>query len=556
MDSYCNKKVVYFGIDALEDCLTTLCERGYEIVSIFTMEDDEYDKTKKIQTYANSHHIPLHLEPVTSAMVSDFEQEGIEMFLVAGYPWKIPVSDSIRQINIHPAYLPVGRGSWPMPTAILRGLNSGVTLHKISPKFDEGDILLREEILVTGQDNLETLTDKIKVLSVKLLKQYLDNPEEIWNKAVVQTQGEYWKEAQDEERTFSSESAKGVVERILRAFYGYGSLCNYKGIPIEIIRGKVISDKKLLEKTAKKEAIREDYLIIPISDGYVISKEWRLAFRSINLEDKELVENIRRKYQPELSDYTFALLYCWQEEMNLTIYLEKDFYAIRSTDSFFFPVGSKERTCRFIDGLLDLGIYPKFQFCDEKMLQFLTENYMGKFHYRLAEDDCDYEVSNQIINELKGSVFAKRRNAYSHYKNGNLCPHIEVISEENMYLVKQVSEMFQGADRLSEKRAIADFKALDMIGIIVKEGDIPIGFSLCSVKDEQTMQGHFMKCISGERGSKFFVMKACIDTFSDRFIYTNMEDDMGQEGLRKYKSSFAPRLILSYTIEFTEEESV
>lgn len=550
---YCNKKVVYFGIDALEDCLKTLCKRGYSVVSIFTMEDDEYDKTERIQIYANSNQIPLQLEPVTSEMVFDFEQDGVEMFLVAGYPWKIPVSDKIRQINIHPAYLPVGRGSWPMPTAILRGVNSGVTLHKLSEKFDEGDILLQEEILVTEQDNLETLTDKIKVLSVKLLNQYLDNPKEIWNKAAAQTQGEYWEEAQDEERTFSGEDDTVFVERILRAFYGYGSLCNYKGIPIEIIRGEVISDQGALEETG---SITDDHLVIPISDGYVICREWRLAFRSIGLKDKEKVENIRRKYQPELSDYTFALLYCWQEEMNLTIYLEEDFYVIRSADSFFFPIGSKERTRRFIDGLLDLGVHLKFQFCDEKMLQFLTENYTGKFQYKLIDGDCDYEVSNQTINELKGSAFAKRRNAYSHYKNGNQAPHVEVISEENMHLVKQVSEIFSGVDSVSEKKAIDDFKALDMIGIIVKEGEIPVGFSLCSLKDERTMQGHFMKCISRERGSKFFVMKSCIDAFSDRFVYTNMEDDMGQEGLRKYKSSFAPRLILSYTIEFTEEESV
>ena len=59
-----------------------------------------------------------------------------------------------------------------------------------------------------------------------------------------------------------------------------------------------------------------------------------------------------------------------------------------------------------------------------------------------------------------------------------------------------------------------------------------------------------MKCISLERGSKFYLMKSCIDVFSDRFDYTNMEDDMGQEGLRIFKSSFNSEIISSYTIIF------
>lgn len=549
MNTCCKKKVVYFGIDVLENCLFTIWKRDCDIVSIFTMENDEYDKTENIQAFAKEHKISLYVTPITTERVSDFEQEGVEMFVVAGYPWKIPVSDKIRQINIHPAYLPVGRGSWPMPVSILQGVNSGVTLHKLSEGFDEGDILLQEEIPVTGQDNLETLTDMIKEVSVRLLNKYLDSPDDIWKHAIPQTDGEYWMEPSDNERTFSVRDNKNRIDRILRAFYGYGALCNYKDILIEIIRGEVVSDKEILDK---KDVIDKE-LIIPISDGYVRCRQWRPAFRMIQLEDKEKVENIRRKYQPELSDYTFALLYCWQEELNLTIHLEEDFYVVHSADYFFFPIGSKERIYKFIDGLLAVGIYPTFRFCDEKMLKLLNEKYQGKFQYKIVDGDCDYVVSNQTINQLKGSVFSKRRNAYSHYKNGVTNPYVEIITEENKHCLKQISEMFSGADRLSEKRAIDHYKELDMIGIIVKEGETPVGFSLCSIKDDQTMQGHFMKCISRERGSKFFVMKACIDAFSDRFTYTNMEDDMGQEGLRKFKSSFEPELVSSYTIEFAED---
>lgn len=42
----------------------------------------------------------------------------------------------VMQVNLHPALLPEGRGPWPMPTAILRGKSSGVTLHKLAEESD------------------------------------------------------------------------------------------------------------------------------------------------------------------------------------------------------------------------------------------------------------------------------------------------------------------------------------------------------------------------------------------------------------------------------------
>lgn len=85
----------------------------------------------------------MYLRQISAGGIDLCEKSGVELILVAGYPWKIPVSQSIKQVNIHPAFLPVGRGSWPMPAAILKGVDLGVTIHKLSDRFDEGDIWLQ-----------------------------------------------------------------------------------------------------------------------------------------------------------------------------------------------------------------------------------------------------------------------------------------------------------------------------------------------------------------------------------------------------------------------------
>lgn len=541
-DMNSKKKVVYFGLDGLCACLELLEEEGYDVACICTMPDDSYDRTIRIQKYAGEHRIPCDTEKITKQKIEYFESIGVTLMIVAGYVWKIPVSKVIRQVNIHPAYLPVGRGSWPMPVAILKGTDSGVTLHKLSERLDEGDILLQERIAIKQNDHLESLMEKIEDTAVRLLEEFLAHEDTYWEKAYPQGKGEYWQEPQDEQRTFKLSDDEEKITRILRAFYGYGSLCNICGIPLEIIKGRVLTENV---PAGKNE------LVIPLSENSCLHcEEWRMAFRKIRPEDKEKMEAIRAKYQPYLSDYTFALLYCWQGEMQLSVLLEDNFYVVCGKDYFFFPIGPEEKIKAFIDGLLMIGICPEFHFCDKKMLEWVEKNYEGRYQALEAWDDSDYVISNRMMKELPGKRFATRRNDYAHYCRQLPEPETEIITKENAWCLKKISELYAGEDKEPERIAIEHFFELGMMGIVVKRGTEYVGFSLCSQKDDKTMQGHFIKCIDPERGSKFYLIKSCSDTFSDRFDYTNMEDDMGEEGLRTFKSSFGGEVELSYTIRF------
>ena len=113
-------KTAYFGMDALADCLEVLLQGGHEVIKIFTTEGDAYDHTEKICAFAREHGIPLQQTCVTKQEIDALQQAGAELTVTAGYPWKIPVTDAFMQVNLHPAYLPEGRGPWPMPVAILR----------------------------------------------------------------------------------------------------------------------------------------------------------------------------------------------------------------------------------------------------------------------------------------------------------------------------------------------------------------------------------------------------------------------------------------------------
>ena len=294
-----NKKIVYFGLDALIGCLHLIISRGFEVVKIFTSPDDDYDKTEAMSAFAETNNIPISYTKPTGDELQALCENGVRLMVVGGYPWKIPVVENMYQVNIHPSLLPIGRGPWPMPVSILRGIDSGVTLHKLTEKIDEGYIILQEIIPADPRDNLVTLTEKIGSVAVSLLDEFLSNADELWKNVKPQTEGEYWSEPEDSERTFELTDHVETIEKILRAFYGYGALTKVYGVPVKIIEGEV-SDHKSAE-----------YLSIKVGEKYLICKRWDYALSPIRLSDRDTLERIREKHEPLLSDYTFSLLYCW-----------------------------------------------------------------------------------------------------------------------------------------------------------------------------------------------------------------------------------------------------
>ena len=532
-----NKKIIYFGLDALICCLRFIKQCDFEVAKIFTFPDDDYDKTEAISAFAKENNISVSYSKPTADELQELCDEGVSLMIVGGYPWKIPVIESMYQVNIHPSLLPNGRGPWPMPTAILRGIDSGVTLHKLTDKIDEGDIILQETIPFDPDDNLVTLTEKIGAVACRLLDVFLSNADELWENAKPQTEGEYWSEPEDSERTFELTERVETIEKILRAFYGYGALTKIYGVPVKIIEGEV-SDHPSAE-----------YLSIKIGEKYLICKRWDYAFSPIRLSDGDTLERIREKHKPLLSDYTFSLLYCWQTKLNLGVYVEDDLFVIRAENEFFFPVGEEKKVIAFIRKLLKLEKNVKFRFCDENMKRLVALHFGDGARYQIAEEDCDYLICNKAMNGLIGKNLSKRRKEYNAFLKKHENIKVERIDQNNINRVDLLSQNNHCEFIEAERIGIRDYFALGLVGIIISSSGEDIGFAICSQKDEETLQGHFMKNVCADRGATFHLLKTCIDYFSDTYTFTNIEDDMGMEGLRFFKKSLDPEIINAYTIE-------
>ena len=101
------------------------------------------------------------------------EQE-IDLVVLAGFLWKVPANlvqaFPGRIINIHPALLPKygGKGMYGhfVHEAVIAAgeKESGITIHFVNEKYDDGETILQERVAITPEDTAETVALKVQAL--------------------------------------------------------------------------------------------------------------------------------------------------------------------------------------------------------------------------------------------------------------------------------------------------------------------------------------------------------------------------------------------------------
>lgn len=132
----------------------------------------------EVQQYAESNTIPVYPLESLEHIPKDIERP--DFIVVAGYGKLIPTDwlhfPKIMSINVHQSLLPYYRGAFPAEWAILRGeKETGVTILKMSPEFDKGELLIQKTIPIENADTRESLYKKLYDVGAQLLIENLPN---------------------------------------------------------------------------------------------------------------------------------------------------------------------------------------------------------------------------------------------------------------------------------------------------------------------------------------------------------------------------------------------
>ncbi len=120
----------------------------------------------------------------TGEIIEILAAKRIDYLVLAGFLWLIPQSLIAaypgRIINIHPALLPKygGKGMYGMKVheSVVAGSDpkSGITIHYVDEKYDEGKIIFQAECAVSSGDTPAMLAEKIHALEYRYYPEVIE----------------------------------------------------------------------------------------------------------------------------------------------------------------------------------------------------------------------------------------------------------------------------------------------------------------------------------------------------------------------------------------------
>lgn len=110
----------------------------------------------------------------TTDLLVELDKRNIDFIVLAGFLWLIPPyliqHYPDRIINIHPALLPKygGKGMYGHfvheAVHLAKDTHSGITIHFVNEKYDEGSIVFQERCEILPSDQPEDIAKKVQVL--------------------------------------------------------------------------------------------------------------------------------------------------------------------------------------------------------------------------------------------------------------------------------------------------------------------------------------------------------------------------------------------------------
>ena len=162
--------------------IEALIRNNFDIMAVFTHRDDPGENVwfQSVTQLAASNNIPVYApgninHPIWIQRIKDLKPD-----ILFSFYYRDMIKPSILEIppagclNLHGSYLPAYRGRCPVNWVLVNGeKETGVTLHYMTPKPDDGDIVAQEKILIEENDTAKSLHEKLTMTASEMLDNIL-----------------------------------------------------------------------------------------------------------------------------------------------------------------------------------------------------------------------------------------------------------------------------------------------------------------------------------------------------------------------------------------------
>lgn len=253
-------KAVFMGTpDIAAEVLKSLLQSGkHEIMAVVTQPDRPKGRGKEltaspVKLLAEEYHIPvLQPEKVKSPeAVAQLKELAPEVILVAAFGQilskELLMLPKYGCINVHASLLPEYRGAAPIQQAILDGKKkTGVTIMRMDTGIDTGDMLCKEEVVITDTETGQSLHDKLAAAAGPLLLSALEQIEKGTAVYVPQDQeaATYTKMLRKEQGKLEFTAPAEYLERAIRGLSPWPSAYTYwQGKTLKFWKASVSYDR-------------------------------------------------------------------------------------------------------------------------------------------------------------------------------------------------------------------------------------------------------------------------------------------------------------------------
>ncbi len=289
-------------------------------------------------------------------------------------------------------------------------------------------------------------------------------------------------------------------------------------------------------------------------------------FRPVTLDDKPVFDRFFRLFPPSISEYTFTNLFMWGGVKKIEFARHQEGLLLRAESGgrryFLPPLGYSDCT-RTLSELIDCG-----KETGVREIALMSEHFRKHLKnpsVRIVpdRDNFDYVYRTASLALLKGWRLDGKRGfirkfraaydgrwAYEPYRP-ELADRVRDFALK-WYAERETSDPSVAAEKAAFTVFLDNFSALSVEGGTLFVDNHIAGFSFGEPLNDTTFVVHFEKADTDFTGGYQMINQQFAEHAAhEKFLFVNREQDMGHEGIRKAKQSYAPvRLLKKYRAFF------
>jgi hypothetical protein len=193
---------------------------------------------------------------------------------------------------------------------------------------------------------------------------------------------------------------------------------------------------------------------------------------------------------------------------------------------------------------------------DETLLELKQIQDEKNIHYELIRDNQNYILLSEKIINIENSNYTKHKRYLERFKE-NTNWSWELINSDNISECIKFNQdwyAYQEQTITKEQELFVTDKALKLIselklsGCILRLDGELIGFEVGEPINDTMFASHFQKARRDIVGSYQMMYHLFTKAFCSDYKYLNIEEDMGEMGLRNAKLSWKPEFLTNYYV--------